>query len=569
MRKYFFALVVLFCNLYLFSQSPQAIPYQAVVRNADGSAMSSTAMTMTFKIHDVSATGTVVYQESHTTTSNAQGLVILQVGQGQAAVGTFDNINWGSGAKFLHVMMNAGAGEIDLGTQQMMSVPYALYAEKSGGSMPTGSAPGELMYWNGSGWSSIPPGGYGKPLCMCDGVPSWGGCIPKLGNFKNINSYYIQSSWLDLPDVFYFNFFMLDSIISFGTPDVITSVYNSYAYIPAGIEISTDSLFLEDVINMGGSVTTQDGISIYIITFGAHLQLGTTYYLRAYCQNSIGTGYSPIEPFTTPNQVIPGCTINNACNYNSLANFYDASCKYHGQTCDDNNASTFGDVVNENCVCAGVPVVLGCTNQAACNYNNLADMDDGNCLYAGLSCNDGNVSTTLDYVNANCQCEGLQLQPQLIPEDGVTCLMDTIVFSQFSSTSIIQSLNQIQDVMVNLEHSFMGDLSIKLICPNQASVFLHQQGGGGTWLGEPIDVDADISPGVGYNYFWSPSATNGTWIANGSPGTSLPSGTYSSVESFNNLIGCPMNGAWVIQICDLWQGDNGYLFDWNLHLLSN
>jgi hypothetical protein len=115
---------------FLFSQSPQSIPYQAMVRNTDGSVMSSTAMTMTFKIHDVTAAGTIVYQESHSTTSNAQGLVVLQVGQGQASVGTFDNINWGNGAKFLHVLMNVGNGEVDLGTQQMMSVPYALYTKR-------------------------------------------------------------------------------------------------------------------------------------------------------------------------------------------------------------------------------------------------------------------------------------------------------------------------------------------------------------------------------------------------------------------------------------------------------
>ncbi len=115
---------------FLLSQSPQSIPYQAVVRNADGSVLSNASLTMIFKIHTASATGEVVYQESHTTASNAQGLVVLNVGQGQAFVGTFDNINWGNGAKFLHVLMNAGNGELDLGTQQMMSVPYALYAEE-------------------------------------------------------------------------------------------------------------------------------------------------------------------------------------------------------------------------------------------------------------------------------------------------------------------------------------------------------------------------------------------------------------------------------------------------------
>jgi uncharacterized protein (TIGR02145 family) len=114
----------------VFSQAPQSIPYQAVVRNTDGTAMANAAVTITFKIHDNSATGTVVYEETHTTITNAQGLVSLNVGGGNVVTGTFGGIQWGSGSKFLHVLMNAGNGVVDLGTQQMMSVPYALYSEE-------------------------------------------------------------------------------------------------------------------------------------------------------------------------------------------------------------------------------------------------------------------------------------------------------------------------------------------------------------------------------------------------------------------------------------------------------
>jgi uncharacterized protein (TIGR02145 family) len=112
----------------LVAQSPQGIPYQAVMRNADGSVMASSAVSLTFMIHDSSATGTVVYQESHALTSNAQGLVSCVVGNGVVTQGNFSSINWGSGAKFLHVMM----GTTDLGTQQMLSVPYALYSNSVG-----------------------------------------------------------------------------------------------------------------------------------------------------------------------------------------------------------------------------------------------------------------------------------------------------------------------------------------------------------------------------------------------------------------------------------------------------
>ena len=95
------------------------------MRNADGSVMASSAVNLTFMIHDGSATGTIVYQESHSLNSNAQGLVSCVVGSGVVSQGNFASINWGGGAKFLHVMM----GSTDLGTQQMLSVPYALYAE--------------------------------------------------------------------------------------------------------------------------------------------------------------------------------------------------------------------------------------------------------------------------------------------------------------------------------------------------------------------------------------------------------------------------------------------------------
>jgi uncharacterized protein (TIGR02145 family) len=130
MKKHILILILfLFLAPTLYSQAPQSIPYQAVVRNTDGSVMADAVITITFKIHDNTATGTVVYEENHSATTNAQGLISLNVGNGVVVLGTFSGVNWGSGNKFLHVLMNAGSGVVDLGTQQMMSVPYALYAE--------------------------------------------------------------------------------------------------------------------------------------------------------------------------------------------------------------------------------------------------------------------------------------------------------------------------------------------------------------------------------------------------------------------------------------------------------
>ena len=116
----------------LFGQVPQGIPYQAVARDAQGNPMSNQSLTVQFSLHEASADGQVVYQETQTTTTNGQGLFSLTFGAGVPSVGTFANINWGSGYKFLQVQANFGNGYVDLGTQQLMSVPYALYSGSSG-----------------------------------------------------------------------------------------------------------------------------------------------------------------------------------------------------------------------------------------------------------------------------------------------------------------------------------------------------------------------------------------------------------------------------------------------------
>jgi uncharacterized protein (TIGR02145 family) len=150
MKKHFL-IPILFLILALpsYSQSPLGIPYQAVMRNADGSVMASSAVNLTLMIHDGTANGTVVYQESHALTSNTQGLVSCVVGNGVVSQGNFSNINWGSGSKFLHVMMNGS----DIGTQQMLCVPYALYAGNTAVSI---SATGDTLTVGGN--SVIVPG---------------------------------------------------------------------------------------------------------------------------------------------------------------------------------------------------------------------------------------------------------------------------------------------------------------------------------------------------------------------------------------------------------------------------
>ena len=148
-----------------------------------------------------------------------------------------------------------------------------------------------------------------------------------------------------------------------------------------------------------------------------------------------------------------------------------------------------------------------------------------------------------------------------IPDDQSQCFSSSIVYTAFNSGQVIESPDDFENFFINFEHSFMGDLTITFICPDGSSMGVHQQGGGGTFLGVPVDNDAlPNDPGVGYDYFWSPTATNGTWADNA--GGTLPSGTYESAQPWTLLEGCPMNGTWTVEVCDSWGSDNGFIFDW-------
>ncbi len=164
-----------------------------------------------------------------------------------------------------------------------------------------------------------------------------------------------------------------------------------------------------------------------------------------------------------------------------------------------------------------------------------------------------------------------------LPDDVGLPFTSTLTFEQFDFGQQVTNLSNIQSICVEMEHTFMGDLVLQVICPNGQSMIFHQQGGGGTYLGSPNDTDSNDDPIFGecWEYCWSPTATNGTWVENVAAGgnttpsgtpqnPSLNPGTYEPVETFNNLIGCPLNGDWTYQSTDLWAADNGFICSWSI-----
>ncbi len=148
--------IIIICQLSVlncFAQSPLAIPYQAVARNSNGNLIANQNVALRFSIHDVTTNGNVVYKETQSATTNSLGLFTVSIGLGTSVTGTLAGINWSNGAKFIQVELDASGGTtyINMGTTQLMSVPYALYANKSG-DLPSGTAIGNTMHWNGTAW---------------------------------------------------------------------------------------------------------------------------------------------------------------------------------------------------------------------------------------------------------------------------------------------------------------------------------------------------------------------------------------------------------------------------------
>ena len=123
-------LITIFSN----AQAPQGINYQAVARDVTGSALSNATIAVRFSVHNGNASGTVVYQEHHSSVTNQFGLFSVVLGAGIADAGTFSGVSWATGNKYLQVEFDAGSGFTDMGTAQLMSVPYALYAASSASS---------------------------------------------------------------------------------------------------------------------------------------------------------------------------------------------------------------------------------------------------------------------------------------------------------------------------------------------------------------------------------------------------------------------------------------------------
>jgi hypothetical protein len=129
MKKLLFTITFLVAGLLALSQ-PESFRYQTVVRDAGGNVLGNQSVSFSIGVLKGSASGTCVYAETHSVTTNPFGLVTLEIGGGSVVSGNFGNIDWGNDDYYLKVEVDetGGSNYQLMGTSQLLSVPYALYA---------------------------------------------------------------------------------------------------------------------------------------------------------------------------------------------------------------------------------------------------------------------------------------------------------------------------------------------------------------------------------------------------------------------------------------------------------
>ena len=130
--KKLFTLLVLATTLTISAQAPQGFNYQATVRNNAGALMINKNVTFKFNVMKDTPTSVPVFSETHYVPTDDLGAVNLVIGKGTATSGTFATIDWATGTYYLGIELNTGNGFVAMGTSQLLSVPYALYASNSG-----------------------------------------------------------------------------------------------------------------------------------------------------------------------------------------------------------------------------------------------------------------------------------------------------------------------------------------------------------------------------------------------------------------------------------------------------
>jgi uncharacterized protein (TIGR02145 family) len=190
--------------LFNIAQAPNKFNFQSVLRNAAGVIQTDKQVSLKICILSGTSDGTAIYCETHFKKTDKAGLIHLQVGGGNGTSGSFGDIPWDNGPHFLQLEadLEGGSAFTLLGSQPLLSVPYALFANQAdtvihqkpetdplfetsvakgitqadtaNWNRKTGNSVGAIQFWNGSAWINLQAGLPGQMLIISpSGIPSW------------------------------------------------------------------------------------------------------------------------------------------------------------------------------------------------------------------------------------------------------------------------------------------------------------------------------------------------------------------------------------------------------------
>jgi uncharacterized protein (TIGR02145 family) len=298
--KKLYTILALIATITIFAQAPQGFNYQATVRNSAGALIVNQNVNFKFNIMLNSATSLPVFSETHMAPTDDLGQVNLIIGTGTATVGTFSTINWGTGNYYLGIELNTGAGYVAMGTTQLLSVPYALYANSAGNSQAAIPNLASVLAVNNSANNT-------KITNLADPTDAQDATTKQYVDSKIPNGTNVG-----------------DNLTWNGTNWVVTSA-NTSAQLPQ-LTTSSATGITPFAATSGGTITGDGGFSI--ISKGVawstspnptindnftnngsgatsfqsvlnNLLPGTSYYYRAYATNTVGTGYGMSFSLTT------------------------------------------------------------------------------------------------------------------------------------------------------------------------------------------------------------------------------------------------------------------------------